>query len=202
MEYNSKRKSIDGILPTYPRHDVYVEKRRLDAYRKMPIVSIQPRMRQDILPHNIDQTIDRISRSDGPEALDSTTAESDTANEKDNAVGKELVVNVSPSWSVRASISIVVQYILIATVAVIAAYSTSIGQWFVLALAVYVITTRQDSRLTFGIALFVLVSVPFFQIINQTGVAANMAVYVFELMMLGVVQSIIELKWRKGVDMS
>lgn len=168
------RKSVDGINRRPVRHDIYLAKRRLDANRREPIISLQSRL----TPRT---TIDTVL--------------SDIDLDIKPAPQRELVINVSRGFSIRASLSIVIQYILIAIIGVAAAYSTDIGQWFVLALAVYVFVTRQDSRLTYGIALFILISVPFFQIINQPGVANNMAVYVFELLVLGTLQSLVELRF-------
>ncbi|MBI3889240.1 hypothetical protein HY312_01510 [Candidatus Saccharibacteria bacterium] len=168
------QKSVDGINRTPISHDIYLAKRRLDSNRQS-FVSIQ--RRESLKP------VDRIL--------------SDIDLDLKPAPQRELVINVSRHFSIRASISIVVQYILIAAIGIASAYSTDIGQWFVLALAVYVIATRQDSRLTYGIALFIMISVPFFQIINQPGVANNMTIYVFELLVLGTLQSLIELKFTQ-----
>lgn len=165
-------RSLDGITRRPAKRDIYVAKRRLDAQRTEPVVSLQK--------HRSRQKIDELL--------------SDIDIESAQTPEHELVINISRHFSIRASISIVIQYVLIAAIGIAAAYSTNIGQWFVLALAIYVIATRQDSRLTYGIALFILISVPFFQIINQPGVANNMAVYVFELLVLGTVQSLIELR--------
>lgn len=165
-------KSLDGINRRPVQHDIYLAKRRLDTYRREPIMSLQRRPSR--------QPVDKIL--------------SDIDLDVQPVAQRELVINVSRGLSIRASLSIVVQYVLIAAIGVVAAYSTDIGQWFVLALAVYVFITRQDSRLTYGIALFILITVPFFQIINQPGVANNMAVYVFELLVLGTLQSLVELK--------
>lgn len=163
-------RSIDGINRSHVRHDIYVAKRRLDSHRGS-FISVQTRQ-----PRQIDSVLDDI----------------DLSLQKPSE--KELVINVSRRFSIRASLSIVIQYVLIAAIALAAAYSTSIGQWFVLALAIYVVFTRQDSRLTYGIALFILVTIPFFQLINQLGVAHNMSVYVFELLILGTIQSLIEIR--------
>ena len=171
-------KSLDGINRRPVKHDIYVAKRRLDTYRREPVVSLQ--RREPVQP--VDTVLSDIDLDIKP------------------APQRELVINVSRQFSIRASLSIVVQYILIAAIGVAAAYSTDIGQWFVLALAIYVFITRQDSRLTYGIALFILLTVPFFQILNQPGVANNMAVYVFELLVLGTLQSLVELRTARKTD--
>ena len=84
------------------------------------------------------------------------------------------------------------QYPIIAAAAIAAAYSTSFGQWIVLGFVVVAILFRQTSRLSFGAALFVLVTVPLFEIIGQSGIAQNMAVYTFELLVFGVAQAVWE----------
>ncbi len=175
------RRSLDGINRRPATRDIYLAKRPLGANRREPVVSLQKK-------HN------------APQKIDSLLSDIDL-----NVTPKpkhELVINISRGFSIRASISIVIQYVIIAAIAVASAYSTDIGQWFVLALAVYVLATRQDSRLTYGIALFILISVPFFQLINQPGVANNMAVYVFELLVLGTIQSLIELRKSPQKDMA
>lgn len=171
-------RSIDGINRQRVSHDIYIAKRRLDSNRGS-FISVQNRTtpRIDAVLDDID-----LSLKKPPE--------------------KELVINVSRRFSIRASISIVIQYVLIAAIALAAAYSTSIGQWFVLALAIYVFVTRQDSRLTYGIALFVLITVPFFQLLNQPGVANNMSIYVFELLILGTLQSLFEIKSMRAKNKS
>lgn len=166
-------RSIDGINRQRVSHDIYIAKRRLDSNRGS-FISVQNRStpRIDTVLNDID-----LSLKKPPE--------------------KELVINVSRRFSIRASVSIIFQYVLIAAIALAAAYSTAIGQWFVLALAAYVFITRQDSRLTYGIALFVLITVPLFQLINQPGVANNMSIYVFELLILGTIQSLFEIRTLK-----
>jgi hypothetical protein len=95
------------------------------------------------------------------------------------------------------------QYPLIAILAVVSVYSTEVGQWIILAYAIYAIIRRVDSRATFVAALVLLIAVPLFQVLNQPGVAENIAVYTYELLVVGTVQSIIELivtrKQKPGV---
>lgn len=192
-------KSIDGIKRGPFLKDVYVQKRPLNATRTR-LVSIQPTQRRQqtfsgqtlspVLPSR--PSAPRVTQEEKPKTLSPRDV-------TDRLHSKELVVKLPYGRSLRASLRLVVQYILIAVVAVSAAYSTSIGQWFVVALAAYVLIRRRDSQFTYAIALFILVTVPFFQLLGQGGVANNMAVYVFELLILGVLQSLIELKWPKWV---
>ncbi len=87
------------------------------------------------------------------------------------------------------------QYPLIATVALVAAINTTIGQLIVLAYAVAVVFIwRQPSRLTFALAFIILLSVGLFQIINQPDIAENAAIYVYELLVVGTISAILELK--------
>jgi hypothetical protein len=88
----------------------------------------------------------------------------------------------------------VLQYPLIAAAALGAAYSNAVGQWIILAYAIYVLARRRTSRLSFGIALFLLITIPFFQAIGQTGIAANTAIYTYELLVVGTIQAMVELR--------
>ena len=91
----------------------------------------------------------------------------------------------APWWSY-------LQYPAIMIAAILAAYSTKFGQWMVLGFVVLAVVTRRKSQLTFGVALFLLITIPLFQLIGQTGIAQNTAVYVFELLVFGVGQAIWE----------
>lgn len=86
-----------------------------------------------------------------------------------------------------------VQYPLFAGIALIASNNTTLGQYLILAYAILSLVLRKSSRITFGIALFLLVAIPVFQALNQPGVAQNIAVYVYELLVVGTIQAIIEL---------
>jgi len=89
------------------------------------------------------------------------------------------------------------QYFVIAIVAIIATLSVELGQYFILAFGAYVFIFKKDSRIVFAIALFLLISIPFFQIVNQSGVADNIAVYVFGLLVVGTLKAILELILNK-----
>jgi hypothetical protein len=91
----------------------------------------------------------------------------------------------------------IIQYIFITVITIISAYSTDLGQLFILIFAVYSIVFRKDSKTTFAIALFLLITIPFFQVINQEGIAENFAIYVFNLLVLGTFQSILEIFLEK-----
>lgn len=86
-----------------------------------------------------------------------------------------------------------VQYPFIAAAAVTAAYSSMIGQWFVLAYIVYAIVLRKKSKQTFVLALVMLLTVPLFQIIGQSNISENTAIYTYELLAFGTLQAIVEL---------
>ncbi len=85
------------------------------------------------------------------------------------------------------------QYPLIAIVALASAYSTTIGQCLILVYGLMAIWQRWDSRQSFGIALFLLITIPLFQLIGQAGIAENVAVYVYELLVIGTILALIEL---------
>lgn len=91
----------------------------------------------------------------------------------------------------------IAQYPLFAGIAIAAAYSTGIGQWFVLAYAIIALIRRSPSQLTFGVALFLLIAIPIFQLLHQEGIASNAAVYVFELLAFGTLQASLELVFTK-----
>lgn len=93
----------------------------------------------------------------------------------------------------------VVQYPVIAGVALGAAYSSAVGQWLVLAYGIAVLVTRRTSRLSFGMALFLLITIPFFQAIGQTGIAENAAIYTYELLVIGTIQALVELR-KTGIS--
>jgi len=85
------------------------------------------------------------------------------------------------------------QYPLIAVITIVAVYSTSIGQWLVVAYAIYALVRRIDSKSTFIAALVLLAGIPLFQILNQPGVSENIAIYTYELLVVGTLQAIVEL---------
>lgn len=93
----------------------------------------------------------------------------------------------------------VLQYPLIAAGALLAAYSTAFGQWIVLIFVIFAIVARKPSSLSFGIALFLLITIPLFQLLGQSGIAENVAVYVFELLVFGVAQALWELRKTRAV---
>jgi hypothetical protein len=86
------------------------------------------------------------------------------------------------------------QYPLIAILALISAYSSTAGQAFVLVYAVLALILRRGSRFTFGLALFVLVTIPLFEALKQSGIAQNAAIYTFELLVVGTAQAVYELR--------
>lgn len=93
----------------------------------------------------------------------------------------------------------IAQYPLIAIGALLAAYSTAFGQWIVLIFVIFAIVARKPSSLSFGSALFLLITIPLFQLLGQSGIAENVAVYVFELLVFGVAQALWELRKTRAV---
>jgi len=87
------------------------------------------------------------------------------------------------------------QYPLLAIVALSAAASSTVGQLFVLAYAFFaIVIRRQPSGLSFGLALVILVAVPLFEALGRPGIAENAAIYVYELLVVGTIGAILELK--------
>ena len=87
------------------------------------------------------------------------------------------------------------QYPLFAIFALAASANTTFGQSLVAAYAVVVIfLRRRPSALSFGIALLLLISIPIFTLISQPTIAENIAIYVYELLVVGTIQAILELK--------
>ncbi|HUC20363.1 MAG TPA: hypothetical protein VMR98_02630 [Candidatus Polarisedimenticolaceae bacterium] len=89
------------------------------------------------------------------------------------------------------------QYPIIMVVALVMAYSASIGQWVVLAYAIVVLLFRIDSRQPFAGALILLVAIPTFQLIGLSYISENIAIYAYELLVVGVIRAIVELP-KKG----
>ncbi len=75
----------------------------------------------------------------------------------------------------------------------LASIDTQIGQWVILAFGLSAITFKLSSRISFGLALAVLVMVPVFTTIQQKALAENYAVYTYYLLVIGVVTAAIEL---------
>lgn len=90
-----------------------------------------------------------------------------------------------------------VQYPLIAGVAIAAAYSSTVGQGAIGIYCICAVIWRINIRYTFISALILLASIPLFQVINETGVSRNAAVYAYEVLVVGTVQAVIEL-WLDG----
>lgn len=88
------------------------------------------------------------------------------------------------------------QYPLFATAALVAAANSTFGQLLVLGYALVVVIQRRPSQLSFGLALIILISVPLFQGIGQPGIAENAAIYVYELLVVGTISAILELKQK------
>jgi hypothetical protein len=100
---------------------------------------------------------------------------------------------VTPHRRLNLAIEII-QYPLIAAAALGAAYSSTVGQYLVLAYGIVALITRRTSRLSFGMALFLLITIPFFQVIHQSSIAENVAIYTYELLVIGTIQALMELR--------
>lgn len=84
------------------------------------------------------------------------------------------------------------QYPLLAAIAILAAYSSTYGQVFIVGYVIYAIVRRQSPKLSFGLALFLLLCVALFLILSQLSIAQNAAIYVFELLVFGILQTFLE----------
>lgn len=84
------------------------------------------------------------------------------------------------------------QYPIIAALALASAYSSTAGQLFVAAYFAIALLFKIESRYAFGAALLLLVSIPAFQLLGQSGIAENNAIYTYELLVGGTLQAILE----------
>lgn len=100
---------------------------------------------------------------------------------------------------VRSWLSLL-QYPAIAVAALAAAFNSTAGQLMVLAYGAYVLLRRRSARISFGAALFVLLTIPLFQLLGRDGIAENAAIYVYELLVIGTISALIEL--RKSGDIA
>jgi hypothetical protein len=98
--------------------------------------------------------------------------------------------------SPRASSTILtaLQYGIITIGALVAAFNSTAGQILVGLYAGYVLIRRPGSRLTFAIALFILLTIPLFQALGRGGIAENAAIYVYELLVIGTISALFELR--------
>ncbi|HSH56124.1 MAG TPA: hypothetical protein VK983_04865 [Candidatus Limnocylindrales bacterium] len=88
-----------------------------------------------------------------------------------------------------------VQYPLIAVAALAAAFNPTAGQIMIGVYFLLALIFKISSRASFAIALILLLCIPFFQILGQSGTSENVAIYAYEMLAVGTVQAIIEL-WR------
>lgn len=108
----------------------------------------------------------------------------------------------------------VIQYIVITAAALIMAFNGYYGQYVVGIYGLVILLPKlwpfsygplEDlvdslgSQQVFVIALLILVSIPIFTLLGKSVIAQNAAVYVFELLAIGVIAATIEL-WRDKAD--
>ena len=104
----------------------------------------------------------------------------------------------------------IVQYIAVTAAALIMAFNGNYGQYLIAAYGLLIILPKLwpfgygrlqetvdnlGSQQVFTIALLILVSIPIFTLLGANVIASNAAVYVFELLIIGVFAATIEL-WR------
>lgn len=94
------------------------------------------------------------------------------------------------------------QYPLFAAGALAAAFNSTAGQIMVLIYGLFSLWRRLPARLSFGAALFVLLTIPLFQALGRSGIAENAAIYVYELLVIGTISAVIELRKSGGSDES
>lgn len=91
------------------------------------------------------------------------------------------------------------QYPLFAIIGVAVIYDGVLGQMMIGTFGAVSLLFRVPSKQAFGAALFILITVPLFIALHRQGIADTLAVYVFELLVVGTVLAIVELR-REGVD--
>lgn len=94
-----------------------------------------------------------------------------------------------PLWRRLADFA---QYPLIAIFAILAAYNSTAGQIMIGLYGILTIVFRINSQYTFGAALILLIGIPSFQALHQSGVSEKCAIYAYELLVVGTLQAIVE----------
>lgn len=89
----------------------------------------------------------------------------------------------------------IIQYPLFAGIALGAAASTTFGQILIIFYGFWALFWhRSMTQITFGLAILLLVAIPIFQLLRLEGIAANVAIYAYELLVIGTIGAILELK--------
>lgn len=130
----------------------------------------------------------------GPNHSKSTRRKHAVDNEEKLANSYPKIIQRTKLSFLRKSIDFM-QYPLIAIVAIGSAYSTTIGQASIGIYALLGLIMSVSSSYAYGGALLLLVCIPFFQLLHQSGVSQNAAIYAYELLVLGTLQAVIEL-WK------
>ena len=104
----------------------------------------------------------------------------------------------------------IVQYVSVTAAALIMAFNGNYGQYIIAGYGLLIILPKLwpfsygpleeavenlGSSQVFTVALLILVSIPIFTLIGKDTIAQNAAIYVFELLVVGVIAATIEL-WR------
>ncbi len=87
-----------------------------------------------------------------------------------------------------------VHYPVIGAVALVAAFNSTAGQIMVALYGIVALVRHVDAKISFGIALAMLLAIPLFQAIGRAGIADNAAIYAFELLVIGTVSAAIQLR--------
>lgn len=103
---------------------------------------------------------------------------------------------ITQKSKIRTKILKFFKYLLLVTIVLFAGASSTIGQVIIGIYFIIAVIFRIGSRVSFILALVLLVFIPLLGLIGQSGISDNAAIYAFELLVIGTVQSIIEI-WKE-----
>lgn len=102
---------------------------------------------------------------------------------------------VTRKFKIRVKIFLFLKYLLVAIVVLGAGGSLAVGQVIIGIYFILAVIFKISTRLSFLLALALLVCTPLLDLVGQTGISANAVIYAFELLVIGTVQSSIEI-WK------
>ena len=86
----------------------------------------------------------------------------------------------------------IVQYTIFAGVGIAVVLDRNLGQLLIGFLTVLALVIRIPYKMAFGSALFLLVTIPLFLLLQRPQVAYTLAIYAYELLSIGVIMAIIQ----------
>ena len=86
----------------------------------------------------------------------------------------------------------ILQYAIFAGVGIAVVFDRNLGQLLIGFLTVLALVIRIPYKMAFGSALFLLVTIPLFLLLQRPQVAYTLAIYAYELLSIGVIMSIIQ----------